>query len=286
MTWSKQYTSTNPVVDFATDGGTSMIAAVDELIGTWLPSRGWTTAAQSVQPNASDGDYRWWIDKDIQCIDNSYYAHRVVVHVVGSSNTNMRFGYTKWEAGVAADTVYDPYQISNNSFDTEMYGDWEFWTSDQDSDSFLVIANGINTGLVAFMPPSKSIWPGTEETNGYYPNTNAPLIPCVGGDGCWISSAGTSRERLCSDLNNGSNHFYAQSGQVKVNFAAMQRGTSSSSGAAFLTSTNDCEMIVNIRQGVDSFEGVNTTLIDGDYFISLGTGSKLLLNTGAIDPQY
>ena len=286
MTWSKQYISTNPVVDFATDGGTSMIAAMDEFILTWLPSRGWTTAAQTMQPNMNDGLYRWWIDKDIQCIDNSYYSHRVVVYIQGMSTASMRFAYTRWDAGVAANTVFETYDLTGTTFDNQVYGSWEFWTSDQDSDSFLLVANGINTGVVAFMPPSGSIWPGTPEANGYYPVTNAPMIPCRGGAECWITSAGTSRTGLHSDLNNGSNHFYSQAGQVKVNFAAMQRGTSSSAGAAFLTSTNDCEMIVNLRQGTDQFDGVNTTLIDGDYFISLGQGSKLLLNTGTTDPQF
>lgn len=286
MTWSKQYTSANPVQDFAIDNGASMIAAMDEFIGTWLPSRGWTTVAQATQPNMSDGYYRWWIDKDIQCVDNSYYAHRVLVLIQGSSPANRRFGFTTWDAGVTADTVFDTGDITTPTFNTEVYGEWEFWTSDQDTDSFLLVANGVDTGIVAFMPPSGSIWPGMPETNMYYPSTNAPLIPCMGGDSCWIAVQGTSYEKLSSDLNNSSSHFNAASGQVKVNFAAMQRGSSSNSAAAFLTSTNDCEMIVNIRQGTDSFEGVNTTLIDGDYYISLGTGSKLLLNTGAVDPQY
>ena len=286
MTWSKQFTSTNPVQDFATDSGVSILAAMDEFIGTWLPSRGWTTVPASNQPNMSDGDYRWWIDKDILCIDNSYYSHRVVVHISGSSNTNKRFSFEKWDAGVPPDTVFNSYDISTPSFNTEVYGDWEFWTSDQDTDSFLLVANGIDKGIVAFMPPSGSIWPGTPEPSGYYPSTNAPIIPCMGGDNCWISTQGSGYAKLSSNLNNASNHFYAASGQVKVNFAAMQRGSGSQMGAAFLAPTDDCEMIVNIRQGSDSFEGVNTTLIDGDYFISLGTGSKLLLNTGTVDPQY
>lgn len=260
-----------------------MLAAMDEFIGTWLPSRGWTTTAQATQPNAGDSHYRWWIDKDIKCIDNSYYAHRVVVFITSGTK---RFAYDIWDAGVPADTVYNSFNLTTPSFGTEVEGSWEFWTSDQDTDSFILIANGIDTGIVAFMPPSGSIFPTSIETNNYYPATNAPMIPCMGGDSVWQSTSGTSYDRLVSSINNGSNHYLAQAGQVKVNFAAMSRGTSSSMGAAFLTSTDDCEMIVNIRQGTDSFEGVNTTLIDGDYYIALGTGSKLLLNTGAVDPQF
>ena len=285
MTWLKQYTSTNPVQAWATDSGASILAAMDEFILTWLPSRGWTTAAQATQPNASDAHYRWWIDKDIKQIDNSYYAHRAVVFVPNSSTR--RLSYATWPAGVAADSIYAGYQLSNTSFGNEFYGTWEFWTSDQDTDSFVVIANGVETGVVALMPPSGSIIPGTPDNSGNYPTSNGPMIPTSGGnDNCWVSVDGGGTTKLRSSIANTAYESKAASGQVKVNFAAISRGTAGSFGTAFLTSTNDCEMITNVRQSDDSFAGVNTTLIDGSYYISIGTGSKLLLKTGAVDPQY
>ncbi|MBP47110.1 MAG: hypothetical protein CMH53_04150 [Myxococcales bacterium] len=283
MTWSKQYTSANPVLDVDTDSGTSYVAAMDELFDTWLPSRGWSCTTAATQPNASDGLYRWWIEKSIQCIDNSFYAHRVVV--IHDPSGAEDIGWATWDSGIDADTDA-PAQAFISALGNEIEGNWEFWTSDQDTDSFLILSTGINRGIIGFMPPTGSIHPAADWTT-QYPSKNAPLFPSAGKN-WWISavSASTTTNQIETGSDSYSTSFAPAS--YKVNFASVASGTGSSKSPCFMTTTNDVASIVSVRDrtGLAVLQDANTMLIDGDYYIAIGTSAnKLLLNTGTVDPQ-
>ena len=283
MTWSKQYTSASPVLDVDTDSGTSYVAAMDELFDTWLPSRGWSCTTAATQPNASDGLYRWWIDKSIKCIDNSFYSHRVVV--VHSPASTENIGWTTWDSGIDADTDA-PAAAFTSPLGNEIEGDWEFWTSDQDTDSFLILSTGINRGIIGFMPPTGSIHPSGDWAT-QYPSKNAPIFPS-NGKNWWVSIVSANSMTTQIETGTGSYASGFIPASYKVNFASVASGTSSSKAPCFMTTTNDIASIVSVRDRTGSayLQDANTMLIDGDYYIAIGTSAnKLLLNTGTVDPQ-
>jgi hypothetical protein len=285
MTWSKQYTATVGISDVDTDGGVSMQTVLDELFMTWLPSRGWTTHQQATPPTPGSGTaVYYWFEKQVQCIDNSYYNHRIEFAFDPAATEN--FAYGTWEDGVAPDTIL-PVAAFTDTLNTGVEGVWEFWTSDQDNDSFAILNKGVNNSVIGFMPPAGSIWPsGTWFQN--YPTKNGPVFPCAGFN--WWSAASTYGA-VSPYLNfvNSSYNANFDPGSVKLNFAAVKAGLSSSSTPAFLTTTNDVNSIVNLREGTSgsAVNVPNTMLIDGDYYIALGqTSNKILLNTGTVDPQF
>ena len=133
MTWTKTHTASQAVQDVGNDGGSSLIATIDELIQTWLPSRGWTTATAASRPSPVTGQYHWWVEKTIEYLDGSNYNHRQQI-VFSNSTTDYMF-WEHWEDGVAADTAHllaGNYGATINAVDPEFSGTWEFWVSDQD----------------------------------------------------------------------------------------------------------------------------------------------------------
>jgi hypothetical protein len=284
MTWSKQYTASVGIPDVDTDGGVAMQAVLDELFMTWLPSRGWTTHQQASPPTpGSGGKVYYWFEKQVQCIDNSYYNHRVEFTFDPMSNEN--FAYATWEDGVAADTV-TPVAAFSDALGTYVEGVWEFWTSDQDNDSFAILNKGVLSGVIGFMPPAGSIYPSNTWASSY-PTKNGPVFPC-GGNNYWVAPTSFGAAMLYNQIGNSSYYTDYQPSSIKVNFAACKNGTSSSAKPAFLTTTNDVASIINIRDGASPrLTTPNTMLIDGDYYITIGeTSNKLLLNTGTVDPQF
>ena len=278
MTWSKQFTSTNPVLDVDSDGGTSYIAALDELFDTWLPSRGWSCTAAAVQPNVGDDMYRWWIEKNIQCIDASFYSHRVAI--IADLASTERIGFATWDSGVAADTDAPTLSIAS-TLGNRIEGSWEFWTSDQDTDSFLILCTGALRGIIGFMPPTGSIFPANTWTTSY-PTKNGPVFPS-NGEQYWVAATSAGITQLMMDFRTQSYSSNYQPGSIKLNFASV----TTSVAPCFLTTTNDISSIVSIRDSSSSnLEDANTMLIDGDYYIAIGISTnKLLLNTGTTDPQ-
>lgn len=284
MTWSKQYTASVGIPDVDTDGGVAMQNVLDELFMTWLPSRGWTTHQQTSPPTPGSGTVvYYWFEKQIQCIDNSYYNHRVQFAFDPAASET--FTYSTWEDGVAADTV-TPVVAFADVLGNFVEGVWEFWTSDQDTDSFAILNKGVQNGVIGFMPPTGSIFPSGDWLQNY-PTRNGPVFPCA-GQNCWVAPTSFGAAMLYNQISNDSYYSHFQPGGIKVNFAACMNGQASAAKPAFLTTTNDVASIIDIRDGVSSqLITPNSMLIDGDYYISIGnTGNKLLLNTGATDPQF
>ena len=285
MTWSKQYTATVGISDVDTDSGVSMQTVLDELFMTWLPSRGWTTHQQATPPTpGSETKVYYWFEKQVQCLDNSYYNHRVEFTFDPASAEN--FAYATWEDGVAPDTI-TPVAAFTEPLGGGVEGVWEFWTSDQDSDSFAILNKGVNSSVIGFMPPAKSIWPSGTWSDSY-PTRNGPVFPCAGFK-WWTppSAAGAATPHI--NFVNSSYPLNYDPGSIKLNFAAVKAGVSTAGTPAFLTTTNDVNSIVNLREGINAsgLTTPNTMLIDGDYYIALGESSnKILLNTGTVDPQF
>lgn len=284
MTWSKQYTATIDIADVDTDGGVSMQTVLDELFMTWLPSRGWTTHQEASPPTPGSGSkVYYWFEKQVQCIDNSYYNHRVQFTFDPAATEN--FAYSTWEDGVLPDTITPVAQFTD-SLGGSVEGTWEFWTSDQDSDSFAILNKGVYNGVLGFMPPAGSIYP-THSNGANYPTKNGPVFPCAGHK-WWAEPTSYGGVSPHNQIQNSSYYGNYEPGGIKVNFAAVCAGVSSQSTPAFLTTTNDVASIINIRDGATTQLVVpNTMLIDGDYYISIGaSNNKLLLNTGTTDPQF
>ena len=282
MTWSKVYTSTVAVDDIDADSGASMLTVLDELFQTWLPARGWTTALQQgTRPSPSSGLYHWWMDKAIQCIDGSYYSHRVEFTLNPASSES--FGYRTWEPGVTADTQFNSAEINSQNLNSRVEGTWEMWTSDQDSDSFLIITNNNPRALIAYMPPTGSIIHSAG--NGISsPVETMPIIPSDGSQYCWHSQS--SYEAMYPALRAYSPSTSTNSGQVvKFNAQFCNVGQTSSIQPAFVTSTNDCAMLY---QASDSslMSEIGTLQVGTEFFIRVGTqGNALLFSTGTTDPQ-
>ncbi|MAH29417.1 MAG: hypothetical protein CL959_01880 [Euryarchaeota archaeon] len=283
MTWSKVYTSTVPVNDFDSDGGTSLLGTLDEFFDTWLPSRGWTTHVGVSRPSNVTGYYHWWMDKAIQCLDGSYYNHRV--EFVLDPSTAENFGWKTWASGVAADTSHNNPAITSNALTVAIEGSWEMWTSDQDTDSFLIVAKGNPRTLIAYMPPTGSII--KNRGNG----TTQPMkvMPCIPSDGAsagnWHSNA--SRYGHHPAIRPYSPSSINHLGQViKFNAQFCNVGTGTTMEPGFVTSTNDCAMLYQ-AEDVDELDNIGTLQVGTEYFIRVGlSGSALLFSTGTTDPGY
>ena len=281
MTWSKQYTSSVAVDDFDGDAGVSMLTVLDELFDTWLPSRGWTTAKQAgTRPHSVSGLYHWWMDKSIQRIDGSYYNHRMEFTLNPAASEH--FGYRTWEAGVAADTVFTAPGITSSTLTDQVEGIWEFWTSDQDSDSFLIITKGNPRALIAYMPPTGSIFPS--KSNGLNsPMKIMPAIPAAGLANCWIGIS--TLEPMVPAFRAYSPSTATNGGQViKFNAQMINAGITSNVEPGFVTSTNDCAMLFQPEDNDYMFE-CGTLQVGTEFFIRVGlAGNALLFSTGTTDP--
>ena len=283
MTWSKQYTSSVAVADIDSDTGTSMLTVLDEVFDTWLPSRGWTTAKQAgTRPHPTTTFYHWWMDKSIQLIDSSTYNHRV--EFILNPGTVERFGYNTWPAGVTADSQYSmATNVTGDGLTSDVEGVWEFWTSDQDTDSFLIVTKGTPRCPIGFMPPTGSIFPCKDYAN-VFPLRFAPLLISSGNGNLWHNLNSTLG--IYPAFRPYSPSPTSHSGVVmKFNAAMMQSGITSGSEVAFVTSTNDCSMLFQ-PEDTNSMNECGTLQVGSEYFIRVGTsGNSLLLSTGTTDPQ-
>lgn len=283
MTWTKTYTASQAVNAVNSDGGTSLIATIDELIQTWLPSRGWTTTTAASRPSGVTGAHHWWVTKEIELLDGSSYEHRQ--QIVFVSSTVDYIAYERWEDGVAADTVHTysgtiEAQIQNP--DQQFEGTWEFWVSDQDDDSFAIICRGLDRYLIGFFPPHGSLIRSTRHNNSAPPAGACPVFPSPDETKLFYNGYSGSLEALYSGF-----AAYSTSGmgsqETMINCALVNVDSGTDMRPAFLTGTNDISMVIDTSQA-NYLGGVGTLQVGSDFYIKIGGSNKLLLHTGTTDP--
>lgn len=286
MTWTKTHTASQAFVEPSGSDSSSLLACVDEVINTWLPSRGWTTTKASNSPSPTTGHYHWWFTKTIEYLDGSNYEHRQQL-VFNNNSANKTWAWEEWADGVAADTqhTYTAFVSAGISSADYQYmtGTWEFWVSDQDDDSFAIISRGTQNWLIGFFPPEGSLIRSSTYTTNNVPTGTCPLV----------LSPWPTRLFYCGSTGNIIAAMYpgvradSQSGmggqEVMINSAIVDASTGSSQRPAFLTGTNDISMVIDTSVN-ESLTQVGTLQLGSDYYIKIGGSNKLLLHTGTTDP--
>ena len=283
MTWTKTHTASQATNSVNSDGGSSLIATIDELIQTWLPSRGWTTTTAASRPSGFTGAYHWWITKEIEYLDGSSYEHRQQIVFVSSSTDSIN--WERWEDGVAADVTHTYsglYQATIGNPDQQFEGTWEFWTSDQDDDSFAIICRGSGRYLLGFFPPHGSLVRSVGHSNSAPPTGACPVFPSPAESSLFYNGASTGFEAIYPGVR-GYSHSGMGSQEVMINCAFADVDAGSDARPAFITGTNDISMVIDTSVN-DYFGGVGTLQVGSDFYIKIGGSNKLLLHTGTVDP--
>ena len=142
-------------------GGTGVLQEVV----AFMETRGWVTSSYaSSSPDASTLQHDWKLYKD--SLTESGAIKRIGFHFVyaGKTSGNDQFTVQFWNQ--AADE--DGRTFFSTSI-SEWEGKWSFWTSDQDNESYLILAGDGSNSVVGFQPPA-----GSTFNVGYY-NSDYPM---------------------------------------------------------------------------------------------------------------
>ena len=296
MTWSKVSTTTN---SFTFGGGTMDNAFTVDGTGVleeyvaFLGTRGWTSTVL----DSSADRYVWELNKVFATTDGGQqevqfqlaYEGMNAVHELWMVNQNPGSGVVasqRWNDVDMNDTgLYAPYSA----------GKWSFWVSDEDSDSFLVIAEDTaNDNVIGFWPPSGSLFRQAGRDDDTYGFINlavkplfmdgrplaAPVSNSVKADlkcplvvTSYRQNLSTEPKKLDYIWANGSNEmpcFRHFGGDIETYITPG-------------SDQNDEYAITNLLQGP-----TEVYVIDGVYYISWGRGNspRMLFNCGATLPVF
>ena len=174
-------------------------------------------------------------------------------------------------------------------------GKWSFWTSDQDNDSFLVIAeDSVNDNVIGFWPPSGSLFRQAGRNDTTYGFINLAVKPLF-MDGRPLAapvSNGVKADLKCPLINTS----YRQNLSTEPKKLDYVWANSSGEMPCFRHFGGDIEMY--LTPGSDQYDEYAVTtltlgptqvyLVDGVYYISWGRGNspRMLFNCGATLPVF
>jgi len=295
MTWSKVSTTTNGFVfdDTSTASNTTSAdgtAPIEELLA-FMETRGWVTSVDDAYGDGSLFIYR--LRKTFVCTDGGSQE----VGFIWYYNEGLKsFKGWPWNPGTdERSTGSDYWDISTAASGPSdvCSGKWSFWTSDADTDSFLIIAEETtNDHIIGFWPPSGSLF-----RQGYGGGTYGFLK--AGCKAFWLNDR-PSWETDASDLTANfadlhvDNSYRAQLSTVSKKFdycwVANEKGR-----PLFRQFAGDIHQMVNLgSDGTTEITNIHSAMdptavyeIGSDYWIVWGdTGPKLLFNCGGTAPVF
>ena len=164
MAWSKVFTTTNsstfdPIntvttdLNFKSNDGTAVL----EEFATFIETRGWVVELVYDDPT---GGRAWTCRKDFVCTDGGTQTVGFYLRYDTSTDPDVFYGWS-WDPAsdnITGNNSYRMFTTTMNSTTgdaTTCAGKWSFWTSDEDNDSFLIMAEETAADTVI------GFWPGS-----------------------------------------------------------------------------------------------------------------------------
>ena len=291
MVWSKTQQSAI-IVDFsAADWAASNLGtAMNEILG-WIEDRGgWDITVNTAETTAS-----------------VFYATKTVTSITGQQFVDKRLQRITYDAttGRMVCTFYNPAAAGSNDYSDvstvwtlpnamtsgaqsiyQLSGTFEFWASDQDTTSYMLVFRSNNTGYLMGMDlPQSSQWPTSTTTS--YQNLNRkhglnPIFPDRTYQG-FFNTEPTHLSAIADDFTPnvdgtafptiimGSNSFYLAEYLIGVNT------TNSDIGAHYHFGHSS---------SLDS-DVLKTGFINNEYYIEQYNGThSMVFHTGSVNPNF
>ena len=292
MTWSKVGSTTRGWYggDTSTAGygvRNAWNADGDAVLQEWmafLETRGWVVNYFLTNDTATTKDYNWQFYKDVLCENGT--TERLGYMIVYSERTNAADNLIMWLWNEASDEIGKT--MINAAPNPVLSGKWNFWTSDGDADSLLVLTGPSTNQMVSFWPRAGSLF-----AQGFY-NTDYPktggILPMYRGNGPIFSALANTTAGEMNFPHVGTN----QSGLTGVPEYFNFTWVGDYYGRPiFHTEGGDlgilCRMNRSGSLGVSNttYDYVDVIQVEDDYHLSVGsTNQRLLLNVGPNPPVF
>ena len=265
-----------------------------------MQTRGWTFDSYTLDSTTGDDVYTYRVSKNVSTREGTNVQHGFAfVYIVYATSLTDRMEVYQWNPDDPDTQMHAHADFSNSSSGSStsgltVKGKWGFWTSDEDSDSFFLMAESrANSPIIGFWPPAGSLF-----TNGtsnaawnsavvFSPFTNRYLFHSVyaGGDDM-LKHPFTGLGNANSDLDN------MDSTQIKTDFAWF---LADSGRPVFATIGSDIQIKFEMnnstaanptiwQDAIYSREAAVITEIGGRYYVSSGDHSKILFDCGTSAP--
>jgi hypothetical protein len=289
MTWSKIHTSTVTVDTAAASFADAKHYEQWAEIFSWLTGRGWTVTERT--GNASSNEYNYWrLEKEVTTYEGTQesYLWNFRLQNLLSSGTGEWFngrvtdidGVTPGTSGIDSHSGYLPAGIADGI---------EFWQSDQDNDSFLIItrfASGVCRS-VGLHPGEGSFRSTGLTTTASYASRFSAIYPVWGANQMRIQ--GANREMGFGEIV----HDYTYRNQAVPVITHGEVTIHDEEVAHVKWRQADVSTLENPSHARREWNPVssthyNTRVIDGTYYIALGDvggNAVALLDCGAVNPN-
>jgi len=285
MTWSKAWTASEGVVD-----SDSLKRVINDFTTNFLTTRGWTVTEPPTD-NATDGeDGVWGLEKQMELFGGVTYSHKAVLHYQNNATNSGNAVYAAWE-GSATDPIVDGYpvpsssrrwnsngvSISYNASGDYHYGVWEAWSSDQDSESFIVFGGATDRNLIGFGLPAGTRFASTG-TYAAWPVLGMPAKP-------GFAKLGTYTEYFIRPAMSpmGSSVLPDGTGPFLMNYPTISMYYSTSAYIFGRMSTNDWLEMSSVGSTTMT-RYAEAVEYEGDNYIRVGGITSWLFNTGTTVP--
>ena len=282
MTWSKAWTASESVTNSET-----LNRVLGDFFKNLLTTRGWTVTEPPTMNTDNTTNNVWGLEKTYTLFGGTSYIHSAVYYASVTSNTA---SYAIWD-GPSIDPLIDGYpepstlrvwgnsrySVSYTPSNSNHYGVWEAWVSDQDSESYVLFGGATSKKLIGWSfaadtrfagPDQYSEWPvlgyvTNPQMNKVGNSTDYLFRPCMSPNGAGVATTGT--------------------GPYLMNYPTIGMYYSSSSYILGRTSTNDWLEMSSMGSSVLGSD-ITAVTYNSNNYIKVGGSTSWLLNTGATVP--
>lgn len=292
MTWSKVGSTTRGWYGGDTSAAgygvrNAWNADGDAVLQEWmafLETRGWVVNYFLTNDTATTKDYNWQFYKDVLCENGTTERHGYMI--VYSERTTTTDNVIMWLWNEATNEVGKV--VINTAPNAILSGKWNFWTSDGDADSLLVLTGPSTNQMVSFWPPAGSLFAqGAYSTD--YPKT-AGILPMYRGNGPIYSALANTTAGEMTFPHVGS----LQTGLTNVpeyfNFTWVNDYYGR---PIFHTEGGDLGILCRMNRGSGlgvtntSYNYVDVIQVEDNYHLSMGAANqRLLFNVGPNPPVF
>ena len=292
MTWSKVGSTTR-----AWYGGDTSVTSYgvnnawnadgDAVIQEWiafLETRGWVSNYFLTNSGSAGGDHNWRLYKDVLCENGVTERHGFALQYSHRTSAADTFRCDLWDQ--ANDAI--GRTLFSGAPNVIYGGKWNFWTSDGDTDSYLILTGPSTNQMVSFWPPAGSMF-----QQGFY-NTNYPRTAGIGvmyyGSGLIYSGLANTSTGEMVFPHVGS----LQTGLTNIpeyfNFTWVDDYYGR---PIFHTEGGDLGILCRMKRGSGmgvsntTYKSIEVVQVEDDYHISVGDqNQRLLFNAGTNPPVF
>ena len=297
MTWSRAWESTTVVTD-----GDSFVAALNEYMNTYLPTKGYTVygmpGGDRTEFPSSSAPVQFWVTRTIKHAGN--------IEITYNNYLRMDSSYFRWYdwSGDQSSITDDPDNIeenstsivsTNSSNNTGLRGKWVVYESDQDPDAFMGFGTASQRAFALSLPGQTLFAPSfsTFSTKIYstYPTMpfHIDLTTYMCGEHAGSGRALYSPFLMYSSSYGGTDETIP----YLVQYPTLKgtSGTSSGNHAFGIVPTNDILFYTPARyMGTDSVNStVSSVQLGSTYYMAMYCGSSsntaLLFDHGTTEPS-